>query len=462
VATAPGPEQRRLESLVGRWKTEGWTRETPEAEAQRIGAFDTYEWLHGGFALLHLVDARVGDEKVDGAEIIGFDPERGLYATQYFGSDGPTAYEAELEDQGRRCRVADEERERPLHRHLRRRSQRHHGALGAARRSGKLARLDGHHPHEAADPVSESQDLLRPGEGRFWRGNLHCHSDRSDGMRTPREVVAAYRDAGYDFIALSDHFEEQYGWHITDTRDLRADDFTTLVGAELSSGPWSDRTTYWVAAMGLPVDFDTPPIGDPAETIGWAHDAGAFVVLLHPGLNNLPLGVVDRLPAFEAVDAVEIYNHNTFRSQPDRADGAYMVDGLLERGRRMSITAGDDAHFEYPGDRFGGWVEVWAESLEPAALLAGLKSGSYYATQGPEIRRLDRDGEQLQVATSPAHTIALGGAGDRWLDATTVLDKNGGLVSDATFDLSAFRESYCRVTVVDTDGRRAWSNPIWP
>jgi len=310
--------------------------------------------------------------------------------------------------------------------------------------------------------VSGSQDLLRSGEGRFWRGNLHCHSDRSDGIRAPGEVVAAYRDAGYDFIALSDHFEERYGWRITDTCNLRTDDFTTIVAAELSSGPWSERTTYWVAAVGLPVDFAAPPADDPAEAIGRAQDAGAFVVLLHPGLNNLAVEAVDRLPAFEAVDAVEIYNHNTFHSQPDRADGAYMVDGLLERGRQIAITAGDDAHFEYPGDRFGGWVEVWAESLEPATLLASLKSGSYYSTQGPEIRSLDRDGEQVHVATSPVHTIALGGGGGRWLDATTVLEKNGGLVSEATFDLSAFRGSYCRVTVVDADRRRAWSNPIWP
>jgi hypothetical protein len=171
-------------------------------------------------------------------------------------------------------------------------------------------------------------------------------------------VVAAYRDAGYDFIALSDHFEERYGWRITDTSELRANDFTAIVAAELSSGPWSDRTTYWVAALGLPLDFESPPAGDPAEAIGRAQDAGAFVVLLHPGLNNLPLEVVARLPGFDTVDAVEIYNHNTFHSQPDRADGAYMVDGLLERGHRISITAGDDAHFEYPGDRFGGWVEV--------------------------------------------------------------------------------------------------------
>src|SRR5215208_5003587 len=86
----------RLDALVGAWKTDGWTRETPEAPAAKIEAVDTYEWAPGGFALLHSVDAKVGEEKVVGAEIIGYDPDRGEYVTQYFGSDGPTAYEANL------------------------------------------------------------------------------------------------------------------------------------------------------------------------------------------------------------------------------------------------------------------------------------------------------------------------------------------------------------------------------
>jgi hypothetical protein len=92
-------EHDRLEVLVGKWKTEGRTRETPEAPAVRIDAWDTYEWLDGGFALLHRVDARVGDQHVQGAEIIGYDPGRQAYITQYFGSDGPSAYEAELSDE---------------------------------------------------------------------------------------------------------------------------------------------------------------------------------------------------------------------------------------------------------------------------------------------------------------------------------------------------------------------------
>jgi len=87
----------RLDALLGRWKTEG---HTTGDRVDRIDAIDTYERLPGG-ALLHLVDARVGDLRVEGAEIIGYDPARGIYLTQHFGSDGPSTYEASLfEDDG--------------------------------------------------------------------------------------------------------------------------------------------------------------------------------------------------------------------------------------------------------------------------------------------------------------------------------------------------------------------------
>jgi hypothetical protein len=83
-------------ALVGRWHTEGWTREDAGSAPERIDAFDTYEWLPGGASLLHLVDATVGETKVEGAEIIGYDPDRGHYVTLYFGTDGPTTYEADF------------------------------------------------------------------------------------------------------------------------------------------------------------------------------------------------------------------------------------------------------------------------------------------------------------------------------------------------------------------------------
>jgi hypothetical protein len=100
MTMAAGVEHERLAVLVGRWKTEGVTRETRGSPAARIDATDTYAWLPGRFALLHTVDAYMGDQRVEGAEIIGYDPKRGAYLTQYFGSDGPATYEATLEEEG--------------------------------------------------------------------------------------------------------------------------------------------------------------------------------------------------------------------------------------------------------------------------------------------------------------------------------------------------------------------------
>jgi hypothetical protein len=93
-------EHERLASLVGTWRTEGWTREALGRPKERIDATDTYTWLPGHAALLHTVDATVGEAKVEGAEIIGFDPARACYLTQYFGSDGPAAYEATFRQEG--------------------------------------------------------------------------------------------------------------------------------------------------------------------------------------------------------------------------------------------------------------------------------------------------------------------------------------------------------------------------
>ena len=38
--------------------------------------------------------------------------------------------------------------------------------------------------------------------GRFWRGNLHTHSNLSDGALEPPQVIEAYKNAGYDFMTL--------------------------------------------------------------------------------------------------------------------------------------------------------------------------------------------------------------------------------------------------------------------
>jgi hypothetical protein len=94
--------------------------------------------------------------------------------------------------------------------------------------------------------------------GRFWRGNLHTHSTLSDGLLTPEQVVDAYKDAGYDFLQISDHFMECYKWPIADTRRWRSNNFTTLIGAELHAPSTSVGELWHILAAGLPLDFAPP------------------------------------------------------------------------------------------------------------------------------------------------------------------------------------------------------------
>jgi hypothetical protein len=66
--------------------------------------------------------------------------------------------------------------------------------------------------------------------GRFHRGNLHAHSDNSDGTIPPEELPGLYREAGYDFLAITNHFRQRYAFPVTDPRPYRRKGFTTLLG----------------------------------------------------------------------------------------------------------------------------------------------------------------------------------------------------------------------------------------
>jgi len=291
--------------------------------------------------------------------------------------------------------------------------------------------------------------------GRWFRGNLHTHSDRSDGVAPVEEVVAAYRAAGYDFLALTDHFEARWGWTVTDTSAARDETFTTLPGAELSSADWDDEDVFWVNAIGLPADFAGPRPGEPhAALIRRAAEAGAYNVLLHPGLTNFL--DFDRLPV-EHLHAVETYNVNAAHSWPDQAEGRYAVDALLARGHRLHVIAGDDAHWLHPHDRFGAWVEVRAERLEPAALLDALRAGAYYSTQGPRIEDVVVSGDRVRVRCSPARAVALTGI-HGWRSAVA---EGEPTLTEADLDLAKLRSPYWRLTVTAQDGARAWTNPVW-
>lgn len=310
--------------------------------------------------------------------------------------------------------------------------------------------------------------------GRFYKGNLHTHSTCSDGGLSPEAIANAYRERGYDFFALTDHFLPETHFRkqadpasfitVSDTRDFRTEEFTTILGAELHGPRMRNGDIWHMLAVGLPLDF--PRLGEQEtglEIARRALDAGAYVAIAHPAWSLLPLE--DAREAAEFAHAVEIYNHGSL-GEVDRGDSWHNLDLLSQEGFRLTACATDDSHIEFPeyphtwtADAFGGWVQVKTASLDPDALLAALKSGAYYSSTGPRIHNVTvEDGDHLIVECDPAVQVFATGRGCRNVRV------RGGDVTQAAFPLERFRErdgGFIRITVVGEDGGRAWTHPIW-
>jgi hypothetical protein len=307
--------------------------------------------------------------------------------------------------------------------------------------------------------MTEISPFSRP--GKFWRGNLHTHSTLSDGALAPDKVVDAYKDAGYSFVVLSEHFVSNFDWPVADTRSMRSNRFTTLIGAELHTMKTSVGELWHILATGLPLNFE--PCGETEtgpELARRAANSGAFITIAHPAWSQLT--IVDA-HSIDVAHCVEIYNHGC-AVEIDRGDGWFLLDQMLNDGKRLNAVATDDAHFHnHNSDAFGGWVQVKAESLDPDVLLSALKSGEYYSSQGPQIHSLSISGDMLDIECSPVDTIIVVGGTSRSAVQT------GRSISKTTIDLKQLETGlfvpapspWLRVTVLDASGKRAWTNPIW-
>ena len=299
--------------------------------------------------------------------------------------------------------------------------------------------------------------LFSAAEGTY-RGNLHGHSTHSDGRNSPADVVRLYRDAGYHFTCLSEHYWSNPRFcaaTLNDASALDRDDFITLLSAELHChGKLYDRDGLWhIVANGLPPGFAMAGETEKGpELVSRAVAAGAYVTIAHPEWYSLTDAEAQAL-AEAGAHGVEIYNHAS-AIDAARGGGTATVDYLLHQGFPIHITATDDSH-DIPRDAFGGWVMVAARDLTSDAILAALKAGDFYASTGPDILSITRDGTVIEIETSPVQRIIL--AADKH-HAEPVA---GDGITRARFDLKKFDPAFVRIVAIDARGRSAWSNPYW-
>ena len=297
--------------------------------------------------------------------------------------------------------------------------------------------------------------------GKFYRGNLHTHSWNSDGLLSPETVCKKYKDEGYDFISLTDHFVGLYNYPITKTEKFRSENFSTMLGAEVHSGSMENGEIWHILAVGLPENFKPPncpsflPVDDQESAVELAKrckEAGAFISIAHPQWSGMSFN--DAVSLASLADSVEIYNHGC-AVDCDRPDGTHMLDLLSSSGFRLNAIATDDAHFK-TRDFFGGWVYVKAKKNDPNHLLSALKNGDYYSSSGPLIKNVEFNEKFIEITCSEAQKVIALGHGSA---SNSIQGEN---LTSCRINLEMFFNSkWIRIVVIDKNSKKAWTNPIW-
>ena len=89
--TAPAAGHKLLTMFVGEWNVAGHQLESRVGPAAEISGTERFEWLEGGFFLVHHFDARVGGVPAVCIEVTGFDAAGGTYGTHTFYNNGQRA-----------------------------------------------------------------------------------------------------------------------------------------------------------------------------------------------------------------------------------------------------------------------------------------------------------------------------------------------------------------------------------
>lgn len=82
----PGAEHKLLDIIIGKWITLGETVANENSQAVPINASDVYEWIPGGFYILHSAFGVIGGA----IEMIGYDAKNEKYFSHNYDSQGNT------------------------------------------------------------------------------------------------------------------------------------------------------------------------------------------------------------------------------------------------------------------------------------------------------------------------------------------------------------------------------------
>ena len=279
------------------------------------------------------------------------------------------------------------------------------------------------------------------GNKRFTVG-LHIHTTLSDGRVTPDDAARIYKEAGFDAIAITDH------WKYGGEQELSG--LKILSGCEYNMGA-SDTSVDVMHIVGVGMKY-APNIKKEDKrqyVIDEINKAGGIAILAHPAWS---LNTPEEALCLKGFSAVEIYNSVSDVNQSSRPYSGYFVDLIANKGMFLNIAATDDAHYYNGSDQTKSYIMVKADSIDD--IFEAIKNGDYYASQGPEVH-VRREGDKLIADCSNCVKI------DFLSNAAWGPDRitRGKDLTHAEYQIKPF-DKWVRVEVLDENGNYAWSNII--
>ena len=219
-----------------------------------------------------------------------------------------------------------------------------------------------------------------------YKGQIHCHSNRSVDApeASPETLVQRYRDAGYEFVAISDH-----------TYPVRAPDIygdplvpgVVYVPSEENSG------SAHLLIVGMPPDTIGPNHNELLQNrITEATSRGTITVIAHPfARENINASGPQILPKLRDYTGIEVFNANVQIVEQNPGDNStlnYWLKHNRDSAQRIIWGfATDDYHGgdpNIPGIIFDrGYIVVNSGSPSPtsADILTNIGSGNFTFTQ---------------------------------------------------------------------------------
>lgn len=326
----------------------------------------------------------------------------------------------------------------------------------------------GFHSPERTGRGQARPSHLNPGgipavAGRRWfSGDLHVHTEESDGRLSVSDVLEKALVDGLDFIALTDHNNVSSWQKVPRTAVVRG---LPLVIRGMEVTTEKGHLNVWGSQGWIDwrVDRRERTVGN---VIIDAHQQGGLVSINHPTAPDLPgmHGGWKHPFGMAAADAIEVWNgtRDGHFGLANR-DARQIWDNLLNEGKRLTAVGGSDVHFvDGSHVRLGSpRTYVLADALSEERILDGILEGHVCISAGPRLgftaavddgrsRREVNIGDEIEAKGQPVKFAIVVDGIEEPINLRFI--RNGRVLLEKGLD----RKGPTTLTIVDAPAQQSW------